>query len=176
LKGTFRLDGSGPGLMGLSCEVRAESEEGVSTTKTPSRSYLFVASNSATVMEGLRSHAGPIERLTMNRQSANVTKTAVRANVHKALNVCLNFTAQITLDLVLFLKNRGDQGNFLIRQIFGSFVRINVRLFQNILGRRAAYTVKVGQSDPVILISWDINTHNTRHNLNSFFSKWVFQP
>lgn len=68
LKGTFSLEANGLGRMVLSYEVPAESEEGVSTTETLSRSYVFVASDSATVMEGLRSDVGPIERLTLHRQ------------------------------------------------------------------------------------------------------------
>ncbi|MBN8732050.1 MAG: hypothetical protein J0L64_16025 [Acidobacteria bacterium] len=60
LKGVFSLDANGLGRMVLRYEVPAESEDGVSTTETLSRSYVFVASDGATVMEGLRSDAGPI--------------------------------------------------------------------------------------------------------------------
>lgn len=67
LKGSFSLDSSGLGRMVFSYEVPAEGDEGVATTETLSRSYVFVASDSATVIEALRSDAGPIERLTLHR-------------------------------------------------------------------------------------------------------------
>lgn len=81
LKCTFRLDGSGLGLMGLSCEVPAGTEEGISTTERFSRSYVFVASDSATVIEGLRSDAGPIERLTMQRRQEGGRESGGRAKL-----------------------------------------------------------------------------------------------
>lgn len=68
LKGTFSLDGSGMGRMVVSYEVPVEGDESVSTTERLSRSYVFVASASATLLEALRSDAGSIARLTLHRQ------------------------------------------------------------------------------------------------------------
>ena len=84
--------------------------------------------------------------LPANRQAAAVADAPVAVDGLEALEIALHFAAQIALDRDLVRVDRMDDRVELFgREILRAGVRINVRLFENLLRVARAHPINVGQ-------------------------------
>ena len=86
--------------------------------------------------------------LAADREALAVTKAAVAANVHKALDVLVALTAEVALnhDLVL-IDIIADGVNLILGEVLNARIHVNVALDANLRRSGAADAVNVGQTD-----------------------------
>ena len=92
--------------------------------------------------------------LTPRRESFAMTKTAVAADVRETLNVHLDFASERPLDLRIRLDNGTDRRNLFVGQLTDLLVVADLGLVQNTLGRRATYSVDIGQPNLRTFVFW----------------------
>jgi hypothetical protein len=93
-----------------------------------------------------------------------VTKTAVAANVHKTLDVSLDFRPQITFHLILIRDEVGDGTDVLVGPVNHLGVVVNAGRIQNLGGERSTYAKDVSQTDNAAFITREVYTCNSCHN------------
>jgi hypothetical protein len=101
--------------------------------------------------------------LTTNRQAATVTQAAVAAEVHQALDVHVDFAAQVTFS--------GELGDFatqlldlLVREILDFRRRVDPGGRPDVLRGSATATLDVGQRDNSVFVIRNVDACNTGHS------------
>lgn len=100
--------------------------------------------------------------LTADREALAVTKAAVAADVHKALDVLVALTAEVALnhDLVLIDIIAVALISSSVRSLTAR-IHVNVALDANLRRSGAADAVNVGQTDLNALLTREVDTINT---------------
>ena len=100
--------------------------------------------------------------LAADREALAVTKAAVAADVHKALDVLVALTAEVALnhDLVL-IDIIADGVNLILGEVLNARIHVNVALDANLRRSGAADAVNVGQTDLNALLTREVDTINT---------------
>jgi len=104
-------------------------------------SFLGAASAAAAGNRLLGALAGArigLGALAVHRQVGTMAQAALRADLDQALDVHLNLTAQIALDLVIFGNVLADRGYFRFAQVFDARVRVHLGACQDLVRTRQA--------------------------------------
>ena len=103
----------------------------------------------------------------MNGQATTMTDTAVAADLGQTLDVERDFTAEVTLDGVLFIDHLTQRGLLIFGEVLDADVGIHVGQLQNVLCALSADAVDISQTDLDSLITGQVNTSNTCHLLRA---------
>ena len=100
--------------------------------------------------------------LAADREALAVTKAAVAADVHKALDVLVALTAEVALnhDLIL-IDIIADGVNLILGEVLNARIHVNIALDANLRRSGAADAVNVGQTDLNALLTREVDTINT---------------
>src|SRR5690606_18152572 len=101
--------------------------------------------------------------LATQRQATTVTQAAVATQVHQALDCDADFTTQIAFDNVL-ADFQTQAFDFRLRQIADLGGRSNACDFADLLRTGTADAVNALQPDPDVLLGWQVDACNTRHD------------
>jgi len=85
--------------------------------------------------------------LSANRQTPAMAQPTVASEIHQALDVHGNFGAQIAFDFIMGVDDLSDGVDLGFRENIALGIKVDTRLLQNLLRRRPADTVNIGQSD-----------------------------
>ena len=99
--------------------------------------------------------------LTAYGEIATVTQATVAAEIHQALDVHLNFTAQVTFNGVVGVDVFADGENFGVRQFVYATSAIDAYGFADGFSRSAADTGDVSEGDWNPLCSRDVYAGDT---------------
>jgi len=92
-----------------------------------------------------------------------VTDAAVAVDLDHSLDIHTDFTAEVTLDVVVVFDLLTELGDFLLGQILGAGIGIDTGYLEDLLGGGSADAVNIGQSDLYALCVRNINACNTSH-------------
>jgi hypothetical protein len=92
-----------------------------------------------------------------------MTQATIATQIHQSLDVQSTLATKIALHLVLRLQNLTNPANLAFRQIVRPDTLIDPGLRQNLLRRRTANAVQVGQAHNNPLPCRKIYTRNTSH-------------
>ena len=92
-----------------------------------------------------------------------MTDAAVAVDLDHSLDVHTDFTAEVTLDVVVVFDLFTEFGDLLLGQILGTGIGIDASYLEDLLGRGSADAVNIGQSDLYALCVRNINACNTSH-------------
>jgi len=76
-----------------------------------------------------------------------MAQPTVASEIHQALDVHGNFGAQIAFDFIMGVDDLSDGVDLGFRENIALGIKVDTRLLQNLLRRRPADTVNIGQSD-----------------------------
>src|SRR4029453_10193710 len=111
-----------------------------------------------------------VRALAADRKAPAMAKPAVAGEIHQPLDVHRGLTAKVTFDGVLAVNGFTNVQNFLIGQVLDALVGRDAELLRDLLGRRLADSVNVGQRDFHALVGGDVHPGNTSHSLPFFSS------
>jgi len=92
-----------------------------------------------------------------------VTDATVAVDFDHSLDVHTNFTAEVTLDVVVVFDLLTELGDLFLGQILGTGIRADAGYLEDLLSGSSADAVNIGQSDLNALCVWNINACNTSH-------------
>src|SRR3954449_5669742 len=95
--------------------------------------------------------------LAADGQAATVAETAVAADLHQALDVLRALAAQIALDRQIAVDGVAQLADLVLGEVANVGVRGHTDLGQQLVGRRAADPVDVGQPDLNALVERDVD-------------------
>ena len=101
--------------------------------------------------------------LTANRQVAAVAQATVAAQVHQALDVHLNFAAQVALDVQVGIDMFANGQNLGIAQFVHATAGVDVHGFTDGLGGRMTDSGDISQGDRDPFRGRDVYAGNTCH-------------
>ncbi len=90
-----------------------------------------------------------------------MTDAAIAADIHQALNVHLNFRAEVTLNLEIAADNLTDLCRLIICPVFYFDTAIYTSRVQYLASTAATYTIDISQSDFPSLILGQIYTNDS---------------
>jgi hypothetical protein len=99
----------------------------------------------------------------VHRPSAAVAEALVTADVHLALDVLRDLTTQVALDLEVLVDERADPGDLFIREVTDAGGGIDLGRFADLLCSCLTDSVDVGQGDPGLLLSGDVDAGDACH-------------
>src|SRR5688572_20202083 len=122
--------------------------------------YPLLPDGLARALAGARIGARP---LATQRQSATMAQAAVAGQVHQALDRHADFTTEVALDheLADFSAQALDFG---FGEVSDLGRRCNAGRFADLLRTGTANAVDALQPDPDVLLGWQVDARNTRHN------------
>ena len=86
-----------------------------------------------------------------------------RVDLNLATNICIDFTTQVTLDLVVGLEVVTQRNQLLVGEILDADVRANTGRGKRFLGTSATHTENVGEGDLDALLIGDVDSGKTCH-------------
>ena len=92
-----------------------------------------------------------------------MTETAIRAEVHQALDVHRDFLAKVTFDLVGGLENVADLGDLGVRDVVGALGAVDLCFLEDLHRTKTADAEDVGESDVHALVAREVDAGNTSH-------------
>src|SRR5690606_4320003 len=107
-----------------------------------------------------------VRALTTNGEATTVTQTTITADIHQPLDVPRHLRPQHALDPVGRIDRPTEAIDLLVGELVHPPIRIDTRLVQNPLGRRASDSVDVRQSDRDALLTRQIDTRDASHVLS----------
>src|SRR5260221_12184306 len=113
--------------------------------------------------------------LAADRKAPAVPQPPGGGEVHQLLDVHRGVGAKVALDAIVAVDRLADVQHFLVGEILDSLFRRNAELLSDLLGRRPADSVDVGQRDLDALVGGDVDPRNSSHSL-PFFSSTGRQP
>src|SRR5690348_4026076 len=102
-----------------------------------------------------------VRALAADREALAVPQPAVAGEVHQPLDVHRRVAPKVALDAVIAVDRLADVQDFLVGQVLDSLFRRNAELLRDLLGRRSADSVDVGERDLDALVCRDINPSNS---------------
>lgn len=85
--------------------------------------------------------------LSTHRQTATMSKTPITTDIHQPFDVKLNFSPQLTFDLVLIFNQLSDGASLIVSPIFGTFIGIDFQSGQDLYCTRSTNAENGSQSD-----------------------------
>ena len=93
----------------------------------------------------------------------SVTLALVAVDLNLATNICIDFTTQVTLDLVVGFEVVTQRNQLLVGEILDADVRTNTGRGKRFLGTSATHTENVGEGDLDALLIGDVDSGKTCH-------------
>ena len=125
---------------------------------------VFVALDADRLTGPLASTSVRAGTLTANRETTAMTDAAVAIDRLEALEILLQFAAEVALDHVLvFLDDLDDAVELLVGQGLGANIGADFGLFEDELGAAGADAVDVRKSGFDALFTGDVDTEKTGH-------------
>jgi hypothetical protein len=106
-----------------------------------------------------------VRALSVHRQIATVTNSAVALNFNQPPDVHLNFLAEIAFDAAFRFDGLTDLVNLFFGQILDLFGVVNIGFRAELARANAADTVDRGEADEQTLVDRKIYTCNTCHTI-----------
>src|SRR4051794_1646268 len=139
-------------------------------------SHASVSSSSLRLLRGLLARADRLLRsaalpgiglgpLATNREIPAMAKAAIRPDLLESLHVERDLSAEVALDLVAPVDELTKPVDLLLGEITHPRVRVDVRLRQDLLGRRQAEPEDVGQRNLDPLLTWDVDAGDACHSV-----------
>mgnify|MGYP000152246441 CR=1 FL=1 len=125
--------------------------------------YLVAFFFPATVRFGLAGTSIGLGALAAHRKSLTVTLALVAVDLNLATNICIDFTTQVTLDLVVGFEVVTQRNQLLVGEILDADVRANTGRGKRFLGTSATHTENVGEGDLDALLIGDVDSGKTCH-------------
>src|SRR5690606_951881 len=107
--------------------------------------------------------------LTPDRQAATVAQALVAADLHLALDVLVDLTTEVALDLVALFDHRSELGHLGVGQVPDAGGRVDPGGVADLLGRGATDAVDVGEGDDEALLPRDVDAGDACHGFLSCF-------
>src|SRR6202042_809661 len=101
--------------------------------------------------------------LAADRQATTVAQTAVGADLLQTLDRLRPLTAQISLDRQVAVDQLAQLNDFVLGEVAPFAIGLDSDLREQLVRRRAADPVDVGQADLDSLVERDINSGDSRH-------------
>ena len=92
-----------------------------------------------------------------------MTKAAIAADLHEALDVLADLAAKVTLDLQVPVDVLAKPDDLFFGEVADARVRADTGLAQNLLAGRETDAVDVGQADLDALLAREVDTCDTGH-------------
>src|SRR6056297_2242277 len=108
-----------------------------------------------------RVRVGP---LAPHGQAASMTEPPVAADVHQHLDVLVDLSPEIALDLVVALDDLSQADRLRLRQMLRPGPRVDRGLLADLQGLRATDAVDIGQRNLDPLVSRQVDTCNACHD------------
>jgi hypothetical protein len=89
--------------------------------------------------------------------------TTITTDLHQALDIHLDFAAQISLNTEVALDHFTERFDLRLGQVFDAFVWIHARLIQNLAARGPADSINIRETYLYALVSWQVNPCDTCH-------------
>jgi len=102
--------------------------------------------------------------LSAYRESAAMPDTAIRAEIHEALDVLLNLTPQVAFNLEVSIDYLTDPHLFLGTEVVGVAPGVNVRFGQDFTRGGATYPIDISQRDLHPLVPGQLYSGYTGHS------------
>jgi hypothetical protein len=99
--------------------------------------------------------------LSVYRQSAAMTRSAIALDVNQTLDVHLSVLAQIALDVSFVLDHLADAVDLVLAQILYFLEGVNIRLRQDGERARISDAKDVCERDSCLLVAGQIDASNT---------------
>lgn len=99
--------------------------------------------------------------LSSKRKSKTMSDTTVATDVHKALDVELGLTTEISLYLISVGNLLSDAGSLLVSPVLDLNVAINASSIEDASSTATPYTVYIGQGYLTSLVLWQIDAYNS---------------
>ncbi len=93
-----------------------------------------------------------------------MTQPSIAAQIHQALNIHSDFTAEISLNQIVSINSLTDLKNLLICQLVNSTIKRNSNLLNNLSSFFRANTMNILKSDDNTLVCRNIYTSYTSHS------------
>src|SRR5262249_9613263 len=103
--------------------------------------------------------------LAAHRQTAAVAQTTIAADVAQPGDVLEYLPLQRPLDGVFLVEDGRQPADLVVRQLLGTPLRIDARLFADAQRQGRADTVDVTEGNMRRLIARQVHTQNTRHDV-----------
>src|ERR1700678_4528114 len=101
--------------------------------------------------------------LATGRQVAPVAETTIRLNIDEALDVHGDVFAQISFNLAFVLNHLADAVNLVFAQVLDLLERIHTGRRQDASRARVTDSENIGQRDPRLFMTGQIDASNTCH-------------
>src|SRR5258705_854990 len=88
-----------------------------------------------------------VRPLSAYRQSATMAQSAIRANVHQALDIHLDALSQVAFDFSLRFQDRSNSAEIVFSQISNLRINVDVCFLKNRRRTRSANSVDVSKTD-----------------------------
>ena len=95
-------------------------------------------------------------------------QTAIASDLHKSSDVAVNFSSEISLDLVVAVQNLAEMCNLGLGKIPNFLSGVNTRLLYELVDIVLTNAVQHGQGVNNCLVTWEVDTCNSCHALNLF--------
>ena len=90
-----------------------------------------------------------------------MTDSSVATDVHEALDVKLDFRAEVTFNLVTGTDDLTDLGSLVVSPVLHFDIFVNAGFVQDFCRATTTYTVDVGQGDLTTLVLREVYTNNS---------------
>jgi len=102
--------------------------------------------------------------LTTNWKSPPMPKSSVAPEIHKSLDVHIDIAPEVSLRFVRVIDHLANLGHIHFRELIRIHTRVQTDLANYLLRRSPSNTVNIGQRYFHSLVSWKVNSCNTRHD------------
>jgi hypothetical protein len=102
--------------------------------------------------------------LTPDRKPAAMANTLIGANLDLALDVLLNLSAKVPLNLVVGLNQPANLGGLVLGQVFDLGVGVQSQITTDLMGTGESDPKDVRQANLEALVAGKINAGDTSHN------------
>jgi hypothetical protein len=95
-----------------------------------------------------------LRALTVHGETAAVTDATIATDIHEPLDALGNFTAEVTLYLVLMFNDLAETSNGILGDVTNADEWVDTHFFDNLFGCGTSNTKDIRKSDSNTLISW----------------------
>jgi hypothetical protein len=93
-----------------------------------------------------------------------MAKSTVGTDIHQSLDIGGHVSSEISLHLVFLLDDVSDADHLCLGEFVHFGVLLDIRLFEDLIGRGSPNPVDISEGDLHPFILWKIDSCDTRHN------------
>jgi hypothetical protein len=129
-----------------------------------SRNFAEFGLFSPTYLRLCRALTGPgvgMSALTTDRKTPAMSQASIASEIHQSLDVHTNFSAKVSLHLILAIKDLTDLGYFHLSQPIRIHARVETDFLHDFTGSISSYPVNIGQGNFHTFVLGKVNPCNT---------------